>query len=154
MIVAGFAFIPAALFHNEFSGFDITQVPAKAWMAIVYLVFFGSIAAFTAYVWLLQVRTATQVSTHAYVNPVIAVLLGVFFAQEHISWIQIIGLVIILLSVLLINLAKYRTGHRAEAGKAIATSLVAGKSAAIVKCCRTIKASLNACSYKILSVVK
>ncbi|MBB5397001.1 EamA family transporter [Mucilaginibacter sp. AK015] len=108
MLIAGIAFLPASALHNEFANFDIAQVPAQAWMAVLYLVFFGSIAAFTAYVWLLQVRPATQVSTHSYVNPVIAVLLGVMFAQEHISWLQIGGLVIILVSVLLINLAKYR----------------------------------------------
>ncbi|MET3978294.1 drug/metabolite transporter (DMT)-like permease [Mucilaginibacter sp. UYP25] len=108
MLIAGIAFLPAAALHHEFTGFDITSVPLQAWLAVAYLIVFGSIAAFTAYVWLLQVRPATQVSTHSYVNPVIAVLLGVLFAQEHISWLQIGGLVIILLSVLLINLAKYR----------------------------------------------
>jgi drug/metabolite transporter (DMT)-like permease len=108
MLVAGIAFLPASALHHEFANFDISKVPAQSWMAVIYLIFFGSIAAFTAYVWLLQVRPATQVSTHSYVNPVIAVLLGVMFAQEHISWLQIGGLVIILVSVLLINLAKYR----------------------------------------------
>lgn len=108
MLIAGLAFLPAAALHHEFTGFDITSVPLQAWLAVAYLIVFGSIAAFTAYVWLLQVRPATQVSTHSYVNPVIAVLLGVLFAQEHISWLQISGLVIILMSVLLINLAKYR----------------------------------------------
>ncbi|MCO5936526.1 EamA family transporter [Mucilaginibacter sp. RB4R14] len=108
MLIAGFAFLPASALHNEFAGFDITRVPLQAWLAVAYLIVFGSIAAFTAYVWLLQVRPATQVSTHSYVNPVIAVLLGVMFAQEHVSWVQIGGLVIILISVLLINLAKYR----------------------------------------------
>jgi len=78
---------------------------------VAYLIFFGSIAAFSAYVWLLQVRPATQVSTHAYVNPVVAVLLGVFFANEHISLLQILGLVTILGSVLIINLVKYRNGR-------------------------------------------
>jgi drug/metabolite transporter (DMT)-like permease len=57
---------------------------------------------------LLKVRPATQVSTHAYVNPVVAVLLGVFFAGEKISALQITGLVVILAGVLLVNLAKYR----------------------------------------------
>ncbi|RYU89627.1 EamA family transporter [Mucilaginibacter terrigena] len=108
MLVAGIAFLPVSAWHNEFANFDITTVPTQAWLAVIYLIVFGSIAAFTAYVWLLQVRPATQVSTHSYVNPVIAVLLGVMFAQEHISWLQIGGLVIILVSVLLINLAKYR----------------------------------------------
>jgi len=83
-------------------------VPLKAWGALSYLVVFGSIAAYSAYVWLLQVRPATQVSTYAYVNPVIAVILGVVFAQEHVSLLQVTGLIIILGSVLLINLSKYR----------------------------------------------
>jgi drug/metabolite transporter (DMT)-like permease len=68
----------------------------------------GSRAAYSAYVWLLKVRPATQVSTYAYVNPVIAVILGMFFAGEHVSLLQITGLIIILGSVLLINLSKYR----------------------------------------------
>jgi drug/metabolite transporter (DMT)-like permease len=72
------------------------------------LIGFGSILAFSAYVWLLQVRPATQVSTYAYVNPVVAVLLAVFFADEVISATQITGLVVILGSVLLINLSKYK----------------------------------------------
>ncbi|HEY4194980.1 MAG TPA: EamA family transporter, partial [Mucilaginibacter sp.] len=79
--------------------------------------------AFSAYVWLLQVRPATQVSTYAYVNPVIAVILGILFAHEHVSLTQIGGLIIILASVLLINLSKYRKektereGQQSEAGE-------------------------------------
>jgi drug/metabolite transporter (DMT)-like permease len=75
---------------------------------VMYLIFFGSLAGYSAYVWLLQVRPVTQVSTYAYVNPVVAVLLGVLFAGEHMSLLQIGGLAVILTSVLLINLAKYR----------------------------------------------
>jgi drug/metabolite transporter (DMT)-like permease len=54
------------------------------------------------------VQPATKVSTYAYVNPVVAVILGVFFARESISTMQISGLIVILASVLLINLHKYR----------------------------------------------
>jgi drug/metabolite transporter (DMT)-like permease len=110
MVIAGLAFIPASFVHNEYGSFHISQVPTSAWMALIYLIIFGSIAAFSAYVWLLSVRPATEVSTHAYVNPVIAVLLGVLFADESISGLQIAGLVIILFSVLLINLKKYSFG--------------------------------------------
>jgi drug/metabolite transporter (DMT)-like permease len=56
MLIAGLFFIPAALVHHEFSNFHISAVPLHAWLAIAYLIVFGSIAAFTAYVWLLQVR--------------------------------------------------------------------------------------------------
>jgi drug/metabolite transporter (DMT)-like permease len=107
MLFAGLAFIPASLAHHEFRHFELGQVPVGSWLAIGYLILFGSIGAFTAYIWLLQVRPAAQVSTHSYVNPVIAVLLGVCFAHETISGIQLFGLVVILLSVLLVNLPKY-----------------------------------------------
>jgi drug/metabolite transporter (DMT)-like permease len=107
MIIAGIAFVPASFVNHEYSTFHISQVPLQAWMALGYLILFGSIAAFTAYVWLLSIRPATQVSTHSYVNPVIAVLLGVLFAHEHISALQLFGLLVILLSVLLVNFTKY-----------------------------------------------
>ncbi|MGZ3944454.1 MAG: EamA family transporter [Mucilaginibacter sp.] len=108
MIIAGLLFVPGSLLNHEFTGLNLAQIPAQSWLALVYLILFGSIAAFSAYVWLLKVRSATQVSTYAYVNPVIAVILGVLFAGEHITLLQITGLVVILGSVLLINLAKYR----------------------------------------------
>jgi drug/metabolite transporter (DMT)-like permease len=67
----------------------------------------GSIVAYSAYVWLLQVRPATQVSTYAYVNPIVAVLFGAILAQEKIGFYQLLGLAIILGSVLLINFSNY-----------------------------------------------
>ena len=107
MIIAGLAFIPASFIHHEYNDFHLSQVSAQAWMALGYLIVFGSIAAFSAYVWLLSVKTATQVSTHSYVNPMIAVLLGVMFANEHVTMLQLFGLFVILFSLLLINLKKY-----------------------------------------------
>ncbi|GAB3928980.1 EamA family transporter [Larkinella terrae] len=107
MIIAGFAFLPAGLIHREFDSFTLSSVPLQSWLAITYLIVFGSIGAFSAYIWLLQVRPATQVSIHSYVNPVIAVLLGVGFANESITGLQVIGLFVILFSVLLVNLPKY-----------------------------------------------
>jgi drug/metabolite transporter (DMT)-like permease len=108
MLIAGLVFLPSSFLNHEVQGLQWHNIPAHSWYALLYLIVFGSIAAFSAYVWLLQVRPATQVSTYAYVNPVIAVVLGVLFAGEHISLLQISGLVIILSSVLLINLSKYR----------------------------------------------
>ncbi|MBO9611565.1 MAG: EamA family transporter [Dyadobacter sp.] len=108
MLAAGIAFIPGAFFSGEFASVELSTIPANAWLATGYLIIFGSIAAFSAYVWLLKVQPATKVSTYAYVNPVVAVLLGVFFAHESITPLQISGLIVILGSVLLINLHKYR----------------------------------------------
>ncbi len=61
---------------------------------------------FQCLVWLLKVQPATKVSTYAYVNPVVAVLLGIFFAHESVTPMQISGLIVILGSVLLINLSQ------------------------------------------------
>jgi len=113
MLIAGLFFLPASLVSGELQHLDFNQVPAQAWWSVGYLIIFGSILAFSAYVWLLQVRPATQVSTYAYVNPVVAVLLAVFFASEVISGIQITGLLVILGSVLLINLSKYKKPAKA-----------------------------------------
>ncbi|MBW4889461.1 EamA family transporter [Mucilaginibacter sp. HMF5004] len=109
MLVAGILFIPASFISGEVQHVNWAAITTNAWMGLGYLVLFGSIAAFSAYVWLLQVRPTAQVSTYAYVNPVVAVLLGIFFAHENITLMQIAGLGVILGSVLLINLAKYRT---------------------------------------------
>ncbi len=125
MIAAGLAFMPVSLLKGEAQHVQWQQISGGAWFSLVYLVIFGSIAAFSAYIWLLQVRSATQVSTYAYVNPVVAVLLGIIFASESISWVQITGLAIILGSVLLINLSKYR----ANQAKTIAETTDAQKQA-------------------------
>ena len=117
MLAAGVAFSIFSLVNNEWSDFQWQAVTSTAWWSVVYLVIMGSLAGYSAYVWLLQVRPATQVSTYAYVNPVVAVLLGVFFAGEHMSLLQIIGLAVILTSVLLINLAKHRKEKQAAGNK-------------------------------------
>ena len=59
--------------------------------------------AYSAYVWLLKIRPATEVATHAYVNPVVAVVIGSGLGGEQITGIQLLGLVIILGSVMLVN---------------------------------------------------
>jgi drug/metabolite transporter (DMT)-like permease len=123
ILAAGIAFIPGSLLRGELHQMNWHNIPTGAWLSLLYLVFFGSIAAFSAYVWLLQVRPATQVSTHAYVNPVVAVLLGVFFANEHISLLQILGLVTILGSVSIINLVKYRMNRTVAQKEDLSTSL-------------------------------
>ena len=108
MLTAGLVFVIASVVSGEWRGFYVRDVPLSSWLGIGYLVSMGSLAGYSAFVWLLQVRPATQVSTHAYVNPVVAILLGVWFAGERMSAVQLLGLAVILASVLLINLAKYR----------------------------------------------
>lgn len=108
MLSAGIAFLPLSAISGEWKNFHWSQVGSTSWLALVYLIVFGSLIAYSAYAWLLKVKPATQVSTHAYVNPVVAVMLGTMLAGEKMTVLQFIGLAIILTSVLLINLSKYR----------------------------------------------
>ena len=112
MLVGGLGFLLLSVFRGEHARFQMAEVPGHAWFSLAYLIVFGSLIGFSAYIWLLQVRPATQVSTYAYVNPVVAVLLGVFLGNEHFGWRETAGLVIILGGVLLINVAKYRVAKR------------------------------------------
>lgn len=114
MTAAGIAFVPGIFLNHEYGHIHQLHIGLMGWLSVWYLVIFGSLAAFSAYVWLLQVRTATQVSTYAYVNPVIAVILGIIFAHESVTFWQIVGLFTILGSVLLINLAKYRNKQKVK----------------------------------------
>lgn len=113
MLSAGLVFTCLLPLSNQTGHFSWGAVPAAAWFSLFYLVLFGSIAGFSAYVWLLRVHPTTKVSTYAYVNPVVAVLIGVFIGQEAISGWQLTGLFIILGSVLLVNLNKQssQAGH-------------------------------------------
>jgi drug/metabolite transporter (DMT)-like permease len=111
MVSAGVMFGIFSLATGETKSFNMAAVSATSWFALVYLIIMGSLLGYSAYVWLLSVRPATQVSTHSYVNPIVAVLLGVLFVGESLTAVQISGLGIILFSVLLINLNKYRKSH-------------------------------------------
>jgi drug/metabolite transporter (DMT)-like permease len=78
------------------------HLSARGIFAMLYLIVFGSWAGFTAFVWLLAHMPATRVSSHAYVNPIVAVALGYFIAGEVITWRVIAGTVLVLVSVFLI----------------------------------------------------
>ena len=108
MATGAVCFLTVSLFRGEPAAVEWGAIALRAWLALGYLVVFGSIIGYSAYVWLLRVRPATQVSTYAYVNPVVAVLLGVFIGHEQLGWRELAGLLVILGGVLLINLAKYR----------------------------------------------
>lgn len=87
---------------GEWSATNLSETFAMAWLALFYLIVFGSMLAYSAYVWLLKVRPATEVATHAYVNPIVAVIIG-GLGGEEITRIQLAGLAVILVSVMLVN---------------------------------------------------
>lgn len=87
--------------------------PASAW-AFFYLTFIGSLVGFTAYIWLLQVSTPSRVSTHAYVNPFVAVLLGWWFLHEPVPGSMLLAGALILSSVVMITRSAGRNKPRSN----------------------------------------
>ena len=77
MLAAGLTMLLVAVGQRRaVAGCTLADVPAQGWWALAYLIVFGSIVAFTAFVWLTRSAPLSLVSTYAYVNPVVAVLLG------------------------------------------------------------------------------
>ncbi len=103
MLAGGVLLALAAVTRGELHGFHPQAVSRAAWFSLLYLIVAGSILAFTAYVWLLHHESPTKVGTHAYVNPVVAVVLGYFFGGEPLGVRTILGTSCVLLSVLLIT---------------------------------------------------
>jgi drug/metabolite transporter (DMT)-like permease len=81
---------------------QLDAVPAQAWWALLYLALFGSLLGFTCYGWLLRVEPPTRVATYAYVNPVVAVLLGALIGGEPLSARVVVAAVVIVAAVVLI----------------------------------------------------
>lgn len=103
MIFASLLFWLCAVANGDTAEVDFREVSTASWFSLAYLIVFGSLLAYSAYVWLLKIRPAAEVGTHAYVNPFIAVLLGVFLGNEDVTLIQMSGLLIILLGVIMIG---------------------------------------------------
>jgi drug/metabolite transporter (DMT)-like permease len=97
-----------AVFTDEIFSFSFSDVTVEAWLGLIFLIVFGSFAAYLSFVWLITKKPLALISTHTYVNPVVAVFLGWLFANEHLVKGQLIGLVIILIGIVLVNIPEYR----------------------------------------------
>lgn len=103
MLVGGVLLVLAAGVLGEFRGFDPSSVSREAWLALVYLTVAGSVIGFTAYLWLIHHESPTKVGTYAYVNPVVAVLVGYFLGGETLGLRTILGTAFVLVSVVVIT---------------------------------------------------
>lgn len=103
MLGAGIVFALCAGLSGDFSRLQLSAVSSVSWLSLSYLIVFGSMMAYTAYIWLLRVRPATEVATHAYVNPVVAIVIGAGLGHENVTLIQLSGLAVILISVMMVN---------------------------------------------------
>jgi drug/metabolite transporter (DMT)-like permease len=114
MLAGGAMLVAVSAARGEWHGFDLLAISGTAWIALVYLVFAGSIAGFTAYVWLLHRESPTKVGTYAYVNPVVAVIIGYFLGGEPLGARTVLGGMFVLASVVTITSMRTKTPAVAE----------------------------------------
>jgi drug/metabolite transporter (DMT)-like permease len=103
MLAGGILLAIVAGALGEFRNFHLSSVSREVWFALLYLIVAGSIIAFTAYVWLIHHESQTKVGTFAYVNPVVAVLVGYFLGGEALGVRTVLGTVFVLISVVVIT---------------------------------------------------
>jgi drug/metabolite transporter (DMT)-like permease len=113
MAAGSLVLLVAAAARGELARFAPGDAPGSAWFALCYLVVFGSLVAFTAYVWLLGNAPVSIVATYAYVNPAVAVLLGALVAGERLTGSALAGGLVILAAVALVVTAESRDRRRA-----------------------------------------
>ncbi len=112
MLAGGGLMLIAGLLLGQGAQIRLDQVSLLSLAALAYLVIFGSLIGFTAYVWLLKVSTPARVSTYAFVNPVVAVFLGWAFAGEQLSARVMVAAAIIILAVVLITFSQATASSR------------------------------------------
>jgi drug/metabolite transporter (DMT)-like permease len=106
MLTGGVWLFLAATVSGEAAGFQIASLTMRSALALLYLIVFGSIIAFTAFTWLSKVASPSKISTYAYVNPAVAVFVGWAVAGEVISWRAIVATAVILAGVALVTTRK------------------------------------------------
>jgi len=112
MIAGGVLLWLSGLVLGEGARLDLSAVSLRSFLALGYLIVFGSLLGFSAYIWLLKVSTPARVSTYAYVNPIVAVLLGALVAGEVITPRVVLAALVIVGAVALIIAARSRAGSR------------------------------------------
>jgi drug/metabolite transporter (DMT)-like permease len=105
-LAGGVMLVITAAAFGEFGHFHPSTFSRGAWFSLVYLIVFGSIIGFTAYVWLIHHESPTKVGTYAYVNPVVAVLVGYFVGGEALGARTVVGTICVLISVVVITTAR------------------------------------------------
>ena len=104
MLAGGVFLALTAAALGEFRSFHPWAISRGAWLSLLYLIVAGSIIGYTAYVWLIHHESPTKVGTYAYVNPVVAVLVGYFLGGESLGLRTILGTLFVLVSVMLITM--------------------------------------------------
>ena len=111
MLTGGVMLLALTAATGEFASFHSRQISTTAWFSLLYLIVAGSIISYTAYVWLLHYESPTKVGTYAYVNPIVAVILGALIGGETVGRRTILGTALIMLSVVAITTMKAKSVH-------------------------------------------
>jgi len=117
MLTGGVMLLALAAVAGELGRFHAQAISGKAWFSLFYLIVAGSIISYTAYVWLLHYESPTKVGTYAYVNPVVAVILGSALGGETVGRRTLMGMALILVSVVAITTMKARQASRIPTGE-------------------------------------
>lgn len=119
MLAGSFVILAFSGLIGEWSAFDLAAVTARSWLGLLYLITFGSLVGFVSYIWLLKHAPVSLVATYAYVNPLVAVFLGAWLADESLSARVLVAGTVIIGSVVLINQTRSRRkADRAENARA------------------------------------
>src|SRR6266513_2234690 len=108
-LAGGAILLIAGLFAGEFHGLHLGAISLRSWLALAYLMVFGSGIGFSAYIYILHQSTAARVATYAFVNPVVALFLGWLLLGETITLRTVIAAAVILTAVILVITAPHRT---------------------------------------------
>jgi drug/metabolite transporter (DMT)-like permease len=112
MVAGGAMFMLVSLVAGEWTRVDPTAWSLPSWSGLIYLVIFGSLVAFSAYIWLLKATSPARAATYAYVNPVVAVFLGWAFANEPVTPRTLLAAAVIVAAVAIITVARTREEHK------------------------------------------
>jgi drug/metabolite transporter (DMT)-like permease len=105
MLVGSLGLFAVSALLGEWSAFEPASVSQQSWLGLLYLILFGSLLGFTAYGWLLRNAPVSLVATYAYVNPVVAVFLGSWLADEPLNARILVAALVIIGSVVLVTRA-------------------------------------------------
>jgi drug/metabolite transporter (DMT)-like permease len=103
LVAGSFQLLFAGTIAREYRGFSLEAVSLRSWLALGYLILFGSVVAFTAYNWLLEHYSPTLVATHTYVNPIVAVVLGWLWAGEPLTVNVLLSTAMVIGAVMLVD---------------------------------------------------
>jgi drug/metabolite transporter (DMT)-like permease len=107
LLAAGISSAIIAFCKSEQVGFSFGEVTLQAWAGLIFLIVMGSLVAYLSFIWLINIKPPAIISTHTYVNPVVAVFLGWLLINESVNIAQLLSLIVILVGILLVNVPGY-----------------------------------------------